>query len=435
MIFSQAGDIVKNSYLMALQEDNQERKSNSAKAIDFYNNYQVDYITKQLAQYITKIDSLRPCFINIVKKVIDQLAMVYIQDAIRDLNNSTEKDKALFANIEKEIGLGAKLKQANRLSKLCGVVLLRPVYRNGAMDIDLLTPDILDVEIGDTPEQLTSVMITHYPDNGRNNEITFSLWTKETIKTLNYRGFIISEQDNPYNILPFCPIWAHLPSDVFWINGAQDLITIQEALNEKLTDLLYIVRMQGFGVGYVKGMKGEIDIVDPGVFFNLPTDGELGFAKTNAPISDTLNVLEFLLKQAAVSNGLPATSLTTEPQEESGTARLAANRELEEKRRDDIALFRKYERNLFNLIKIVWNYHNPAQVFSDKCELIVDFYDPKPSIDPDKQVTMWKGLLELGVMSQVDIMLERNPDLTREDAKIRLIEIQDEISEFTRNSL
>jgi hypothetical protein len=278
-------------------------------------------------------------------------------------------------------------------------------------------------------------MVTHYPATGKNSEIMYSLWTPDSVRTLDYRGACIQEEENPYQVLPFCPVWNQLPTDAFWTPGAEDLVAIQEAFNEKLTDLLYILRMQGFGVGYVKGMRGELSHVDPGTFFNLPTDGELGYAKTNAPVSETLAVLDFLLKQAAVSNGLPASSLTTDPTDESGIARIAGTRELEEMRRDDIELFRKYERNLFHLVRIVWNCHNPAQKISDKAELLIDFYDPKPSIDPDKQAAVWDALLSMGIISPVDIMLERNPDLSRDEAKARLIEIQEERRELSDNIL
>jgi len=37
----------------------------------------------------------------------------------------------------------------------------------------------------------------------------------------------------------------------------------------------------------------------------------------------------------------------------------------------------------------------------------------------------------LGLASPVDIILERDPDLTREEAKARLLMIRDEMAEFS----
>lgn len=435
MIFSQAENVVRASYQAAMLDANRERKANAAKRLDYYHDFQADYIREQLARHFSKPENMTPCFVNLVRKVINQLAMVYVQDARRTVDGGTQRDQETFQEIERACWIGAKWKLANRYSKLLGVVMMRPVWRNGGLDLDVVTPDILDVTYGETPEDVQAVMVTYYAASGRMDELTYGLWTLEAFKRLDHRGNVIHEELNPYGATPFCAVWNRVPTETFWVPGGEDLVTIQEAFNEKLTDLLYILRMQGFGVGFVKGMKGELSSVDPGTFFNLPEGGELGFANTNAPVADTLAALDFLLKQAAVSNGLSASSLTTDPTNESGVARIAGNRELEEMRRDDVELFRSYERRLFRLVRAVWNHHNPARKLSEKAELLVDFHDPKPAVDPDKQASTWDALLAMGVISPVDILMERNPDLSREEAKARLVEIQDERREFQENTI
>lgn len=434
MIFSMAENLVRDSFSAAMQEATRARKSDAAKRLDYYHDFQTDYIKDALAAHFSNPEKLTPCFVNIVRKVINRLAMVYVQDARRKVEG-TDRDQEIFSEIERGAWLGAKWKLANRYSKLLGLVAMRPVWRNGALDVDLVTPDILDVTVGDSPEDVRSFMVTNYPESGRQDELTYSLWTPEAFKRLDYRGHEMEVETNPYGTIPYQTVWNRVPTDSFWTPGASDLVTLQESFNEKLTDLLYVLRMQGFGVGYVKGMKGELSNVDPGTFFNLPADGELGYAATNAPVTESLAVLDFLLKQAAVSNGLPASSLTTDPTDESGVAKVAGNIELEELRRDDVELFRAYERRLFRLIKTVWNHHNPGRKFSEKAELVVDFFDQKPNISADKQAETWDRLLTMGVISPVDIMLERNPDLTRDEAKARLVEIQDENREFLETKI
>lgn len=435
MIFSQAENMVRAAYQAAMLDANRDRKANAAKRLDYYHDFQADYIREQLARHFTKPENMTPCFVNLVRKIVNQLAMVYVQDARRSLDGGTERDQEIFQEIARSCGLGMKWKLCNRFAKLLGVVMLRPVWRGGRLDLDVVTPDVLDVAYGDTPEDIQEIMVTYYPASGRNDEVTYSVWTAETFKRLDYRGSEIEREPNPYGVIPFVPVWNRVPTDSFWTPGGEDLVVLQEAFNEKLTDLLYVLRMQGFGVGYVKGMKGELSNVDPGTFFNLPEGGELGFANTNAPVADSLAALDFILKQAAVSNGLPASSLTTDPTDESGVARIVGNRELEEMRRDDVDMFRGYERRLFGLVRTVWNHHNPARKISDKAELTVDFYDPKPAISADKQAALWDQLLAMGVISPVDIMLERNPDLSREEAKVRLVEVQDENREFSEHKI
>lgn len=426
MIFSQAENLVQGAYRAAVADANRLRKQTAAKKLDLYHGFQADYVMDALRQHFTKPEVFTPAFVNLTRKVVNQLAMVYVQDARRSLVDGTDQDAATFTGIERSCSLGARMKLANRYAKLLGMCAVRPVWRNGALDLDVVTPDLLDVQTGEAPEDVQAILVTHYPEDGRDDQVTYALWTADTFQRLDYRGQVLEETANPYAAIPYVFVWNTLPTTSFWTPTGDDLVALQDAFNEKLTDLLYVLRMQGFGVGYVKGMRGEIGQVDPGTFFNLPVDGEMGFAKTNAPVADTLAALTFILQQAAVSHGLPAGSLQVDPTDQSGVAVIAGNRELEEQRADDLELYRRYEARLFDLIRTTWNAHNPGRKLSDSATLRVDFYDVQPALSQDKQVAVWDQLVALGVMSKVDVLQKLNPDLSKEDALARLVEISEE---------
>ena len=434
MLFqSQIPGLFQQLHMNLDQAANTARKADAAKRLAYYYDAQVDYIIEQLQKTFSEPEKLTPCFVNIVKKVINNLSMVYLKDAIRTIEGNVS-DQKIFSEISKSSALPVKVKTASRLVKLLKIILIRPVWRKGKMDLDTLTGDILDVQTGDTPEDLQAVMITHYPESLKQDEIEFSLWTDEEVKRLDYRGNVISVDPNPYRVIPFIPIWDRCPTDSFWLPGGDDLINAQDALNEKLTDLLYVIRMQGFGVGWIKKSKqgqGSIQ-VDPGSLVELPENGDLGFESQKAPISEILDAIDFLITQAAMANGLSASTLSTKVVRESGLAKVAGNRELEELRRDDIILFREYETKLFNMFRIVWNAHNPGRKMSDKAEIKIDFYDPKPTISPLDQAETWEKLIALGVASPIDAAMERNSDLkTREEAQEYLLKIQAENQLFT----
>ena len=50
--------------------------------------------------------------------------------------------------------LDIKLKMAIPNTNLLKTILLQPVWRSGHVDMDILTGNILDVETGETPEDL-----------------------------------------------------------------------------------------------------------------------------------------------------------------------------------------------------------------------------------------------------------------------------------------
>lgn len=409
------------------------RKADARKRICFYEDNQFPYIFEELSKYFSEPEKLKICFVNCVKKIVNSLAMVYMQDAKREVEG-TDRDKEIFAEIAKSTSLSVKWKMINRYTTLLKTLLVRVNFRNGSLDLDVITPDIASVRTGNSPEDIIEVIVTHYPESGKSEEVTYSVWTASTFERLDYRGQTIETIPNPYGVIPYTPIWDRCPASSFWLSGGDDLIVIQESISEKLCDLLYTIRHQGFSIGVLKGgqTSGGTIQADPGSFIELGSDGDVKYVNAQAPIEEIISAIEFLLAQAAVSNGLSAASLSTKNIDESGIAKVVGTRELEELRRDQIALYSKYEQNLFNLMKTVWNVHNPSKKFSDKCKLLADFYDSKPSLSPDKEADMWAKLLSLEVISPVDVAMARNPDLkTREDALAYLIQVKEEIKTLT----
>lgn len=430
---SQAESIVLETYRRAMREADTQRKNEAARMLAYYNDVQVPYILEQLAREHAEPERYHPAFINVVKKIMKSLATVYLQDAVRVVEGGPE-DKAIYAEVETTAQLPVKMKLANRYSKLLGTIALRPVWRDGKMDLDVLTGDVLDVTTGDTPEDLRAILVT-FDQSGRADEIEYDLWTAEEYQRLDYRGNVLEAQSNPYGVIPFVPVFSHAPTENFWLPGAADLMTIQDEVNRRLTALSFTADLQGFGVPFTKGAGGKDGKTPelkfgPGDYIGLPEGADFGFAAPNAPIADILALVDFLLKQAAVTNGLPASSMSTQPTQESGISKVVGNSELEEQRRDDIALFAEYEQQLFAMFRTVWNVHNPQRPMSEAATLRVDFYDPKPVLSGYEQAKEWELLMDKGLISPVDIMIERNPDLNREEAKARLREIRAEIKEF-----
>ena len=426
-------DLTRAMYKKAMHEAESRRKDEAGRMLDYYNDGQLEHVLEDIRRRYPNPDKLYPVSLNVVKKIIRNLAMVYQKDSVRSLDGS-DVDKAILTEIETTSALPVKMKQANRLSKLLGTVLLRPVWRGGRMDIDILTPDVLDVDTGDTPEDLRAVQVTHYSPVGDANELSFTLWTPEMVRTLDANGHLLFEEENPYGILPFVPCWGQPVTDFFWQRGARDLIIVQDAINRLLTILGYVIDFQGFSTGFVKGADQELRngglTLGPGTLVCLPENGEMGFAAPNAPVDQILSAVGYLMKQAAVTNGLSASTIATEATDESGVARIVGNRELEEMRADDIALFAEYERRLFEVFRIVWNAHNPGRRLGESAVFHVNFYDPKPTMTAGEQVQVWEKLMGLGLLSPVDVMLERDPDLTRDEAKARLLQVRDEMREF-----
>lgn len=429
MLFqSTAAATVEKNLDEALKWADNARKQDAEKRLAYYHDEQSAYVLEQLQKQFTDTDKFQIAFLNIVKKIVNNLATSYLTPPIREIDGS-DRDQKIYRDIIDGSGFIPKMKLASRYTKLLKVVLIRPVWRQGRIDFDILTPDILDITTGETPEDILSVKICHYLS--KRDEITQSLWTADYFRLLDVNGSDLQQpQFNPYGIIPFVPLWDRCPTNDFWQAGGDDLISIQDAINQKLTDLIYIIRMQGYGQPVIKGLLDQGNLkTGPGCAIELQARSESDFyyAKTNAPIDATLRAIEFLIMQAAVSNGLSSASMTIKPTQESGIAKIVGSQELKEQRLDAVDLFRNYEKQIFHTLKTVWNTHNPGRRFSKDCTLLLDFAEPRQPVSVDKQAEAWKNQIDMGILSPVDILLEKNPDLTsREEALTRLLQIKQE---------
>ncbi len=179
------------------------RKEDTAKRLNFYHDKQIERLEEQLSQLFSDPSNMVKVELNIVKKIIRALCQLYRVAAKREISG-TDKDKNIFQAISEMSALDVKLKQAHRYTKLLKTVLLRPIWRNGKLDIDILTGNILDVDTGDSPEELTKVLVTDYGNSNKIEEVEYSLWTLEVYQRLDYRGYVIDEQDNPMVSFPSC---------------------------------------------------------------------------------------------------------------------------------------------------------------------------------------------------------------------------------------
>jgi hypothetical protein len=250
---SVVNDVLQRTWEHSAKDTDEYRKNEALRRLEYYHDQQLNYLRARLAKHFADPSKLSPLFINVVRKITNNLARVYIDPPKREIQSGSIQDIEIFQEISASTSLPRKLKVASRYTKLLKTIMLRPVWRNDKMDLDILTPDILDVECGDTPEEILSVKVTNFPDSGKLEDLTFSLWTPEQFQTLNYRGNVIDTQPNPYQVLPFIPCWDRTPTREFFQMGGDDLIAAQDAINERITDLLYVLRLQGFGQGFIIG--------------------------------------------------------------------------------------------------------------------------------------------------------------------------------------
>ena len=166
-----------------------ERKNYAIKARGLYEGDFLNYALENLNKIVSDPLKYFVYDLNVLRKIVNVLAMVYIEPAQRSIE-ATDREVQTYSQIQQTALINSVLKQASRYTKLLGTAALRVVFRNSQIEYDLLTPEILDFEVGDSPRDLKAVTVTHYPDSGKDDEVNYSRWTPETFQRLDWRGAI-----------------------------------------------------------------------------------------------------------------------------------------------------------------------------------------------------------------------------------------------------
>ena len=89
-------ELTRTMYQRAMLETENRRKDEAGRMLDYYQDSQLDYILDDIRSRYPRPEQLYPVGLNVVKKVIRNLAMVYMKDAVRTLDGS-ETDMAIFS--------------------------------------------------------------------------------------------------------------------------------------------------------------------------------------------------------------------------------------------------------------------------------------------------------------------------------------------------
>jgi hypothetical protein len=106
----------------------------------------------------------------------------------------------------------------------------------------------------------------------------------------------------------------------------------------------------------------------------------------------------------------------------SGFAIMLSNLAKLEYRQAQLPLYRKYEEEMFNVIRSVWNYHNQDKMISESAEFVIDFADILFPRSPDEIQKDFLFRKQNNAATDIDLILELNPDLDKETAKRQWIE-------------
>ena len=377
------------------------------KAYDYYKGrteaYTKGYFSGSLNKQI-------PCpNINITKRIIDRISLVYMKAPLRDYSNENTPDYFYEKNF--------KMQRAEKLCNLLECILLKPTWRNERVEYDIIR-DWEPLFYDDDP--LNPSAIT-YPLSVRSSvmDTTAEHWAywdaenhfiyeKGTGKKITLEDN--PEMTNPYQMLPFvnCYRDGKPESSYFDTDASPDLIATNEATNVAEFNKNANIMFQSFGFGYITGSNIEKEKLDIGQdkWSFLGHDGVLNMVSPPNSVPALTDSIKESYKMLAQNYHL-SVSFVEGTAAESGVALRLRNQELMDARRSDVERWKKIEMSVFAVEERII----AVEQGKDAGFLLgVDFEESTEVLSEEEQRLKWDWELEKGLIDTADILMQKDPD-------------------------
>ncbi len=481
-----------NDLILAFHKDmhdkNKIRIDDQKKQYVYYsgNSYEIkSYLEAALLMtYAEKsVEKMQLQFVNLTKKIINQMAIVYRDPAMRHIlieekktkiekttneeGDDTEKEVNLNAEKEKQLteqyntllpdDVNIQDKRAHRLGSLQNTILTQVMMNESTGKIKSKTrPSYLYDIIVDGDGNIIEVSYSRYY-TGKSGELEeFKIyWTDELLFMRDSSGNemnlpkkddarqLRNNDKNPFSVLPFVQL-TMVESDYAWGEGANDIVNVNEQVNFLLTKLINrdIVLGEGVLVGTnlnlsKKGREKEGESeVRASVDHPITIDGvriddvipSLQFVSTNPQIQATRDAIDWYIMYVAGLNGLRGSDIISQIKDTSDYQKVMDAVDQMELRKDDIEPLRNYEKSRFDITVAVNNSFVGTDIgkqfklkaFPDGLVLKTDFADVVVHKTPQDLRDQRDWELPHGLSTVVDWMIEDNPDLTEPEAKERI---------------
>lgn len=372
-----------------------------------------DVLNKPFGQ--DTLDKLRFQHLDIIKKAISRSsAGIYDIDPIRTLIKPDGKLDDNLPRILKQVDYAQKVKEAFRRGIFFNLCLAHPIQRDDITEIDLLTPDEFIITAKNNYLKIKEIAVAR--SDGKN--IYSIVWNENEHYKLDTNNTKIPVDGNPnminpYGIIPFAILRVKEGMD-FYGEPNWNLLLNQIAVDIKLTDLDYTEIQQNFGVWFgVNTDLGSGQKFDPGTLIQI--NGATNERGEYPPSLQNIvpqisweahnSNIDWRIKTTLLAEGLSGSSVSMDTKILSGSAKSLDEIELQEKRENYKSILIKFELELLNIFRTVWNYNNPDDKLSNG-EFEVSFSKEKPheTIDEKAKRRIMEKKFYIG--DEIDFIME-----------------------------
>ncbi len=409
--------------------------------------------------------------VNLLRYVVDELAMVYRYGASRSWRtktatsvvdaNGNERDvwnvegvDEAYNRIADQADLDDVMLHAERMTLLCHDSILRYSYTDFGHTLAVLTRGDCDiVPYKNDPRRAAGIMWqveTVDAETGKAGDPV--VWFVDAEKIVrHYGGDKMEEEPNKYAALnkkiaetnqrifyPFIVRSDAYRDKTFWKPTLDFTVTDATVMaGVWMTYLNAMLKFCTFKQPYMTGVlaKQDSDFV---MDFNrilkfIGQDISVGSIDYQAAMENVVDVLQRKLQILCICMNMPADSFSLEVRQQAGVTVRLYNRGLFERREADKRRWKQSEQTLARLIQFASNarftgYPEDDIIPNDMDAGLLDvaYNDPPKSPDAAEDRAQWEWELKNKLATRADFIMEKNPGMSKEEAQKRVAEIDSE---------
>jgi len=393
----------------------QGRRKEIRKYLDYYSGTST---TQYISNYFDgeAFNEIPPYEANFTRKFINKISRIYTLGANRSLGsvslNKTYEKMTELKNV--------RMKHSERMTRLLGTIANRVFWDEGRQILDYRPIYYFECYFDEDPFKPTAII---YPlmnkvyDLSDRTKLQYAYWDSSIYAITDNDGNILREQTNPYGILPFAFTHREDQLDEFLVEGAGDIINCNEQVNIALTEMQLGMRFNLFGQPWVKGVDSDQNLMRAGsnVILDMGDDGSFNIASPQGNIEEAIKNIKFQIELVATNNHLWIQWSEEGGEVPSGISLMVKDMERKEDYFDDIALWRMYEKDLYEIERVIAEYNGISLPSSDKFR--VDFEEVEYPKTVQDQISKDTFDLEHNLTTDAKIMVRDNKDLTVEEAQ------------------
>ena len=386
------------------------RRNEIRKHLDYYSGVSVE-------QYITNYfngDAFReipPSVTNFTRKFINKISRIYSLGANRNVGDSTERYQELIPT------KNVRMKHSERMTRLLGTIANRVHWKGEFFDYrPIYYFEAYFDEDPFVPSSIVYPLLHSTADLSNTDNMQWEYWSADSYGMMDAEGKMLTEIENPYGIIPFVFTHREDQIDSFFVEGASDIVNCNEQVNIALTEMNLGMRFNMFGQPWVTGLRADQSMLRAGsnTILDMGEDGAYNITSPSGNIMEAIENIKFQMELVAINNHLWIQFAESGGEVPSGISLMIKDMERKEDYYDDIALWRMYEQEFYNVERVIAEYNG----ISLPDQFGVDFEEIDYPKTVQDQILKDQFDIQNNLTTRAKIMVRDNKDLTVEQAQM-----------------